>query len=139
MTHQQTGGWRRTVLAPGDGLRQWWSELGRPGKWIFGAVLFLLLGLLPLYTPPGFLDTPPGISFGGTMAQFAMIAIIAIGLNVVVGQAGLLDLATSVSMPSAPTRSRCSPARTVRGTRSVRTGSSARTGPGCPVSRSPWR
>ncbi|MCV7358614.1 branched-chain amino acid ABC transporter permease [Mycolicibacterium fluoranthenivorans] len=90
MTHQQTGGWRRTVLAPGDGLRQWWSELGRPGKWIFGAVLFLLLGLLPLYTP-GFLDTP-GISFGGTMAQFAMIAIIAIGLNVVVGQAGLLDL-----------------------------------------------
>ncbi|MGJ6123765.1 branched-chain amino acid ABC transporter permease [Mycolicibacterium sp. Y3] len=90
MTHQQTSGWRRTVLAPGDGLRQWWSELSRPGKWIFGAALFLLLGLLPLYTP-GFLDTP-GISFGGTMAQFAMIAIIAIGLNVVVGQAGLLDL-----------------------------------------------
>lgn len=90
MTHQQTSGWRRTLLAPGDGLRQWWSELSRPGKWIFGAALFLLLGLLPLYTP-GFLDTP-GISFGGTMAQFAMIAIIAIGLNVVVGQAGLLDL-----------------------------------------------
>ena len=37
------------------------------------------------------LDTP-GISFGGTMAQFAMVAIIAIGLNVVVGQTGLLDL-----------------------------------------------
>jgi branched-chain amino acid transport system permease protein len=34
----------------------------------------------------------PNISFGGTMAQFAMVAIIAIGLNVVVGQAGLLDL-----------------------------------------------
>ncbi len=48
------------------------------------------MALLPLYTPP-FLDTP-GISFGGTMAQFAMVAIIAIGLNVVVGQAGLLDL-----------------------------------------------
>ena len=48
------------------------------------------LALLPLYTPP-FLDTP-AISFGGTMAQFAMVAIIAIGLNVVVGQAGLLDL-----------------------------------------------
>ena len=42
-------------------------------------------------TRPPFLDTP-GISFGGTMAQFAMVAIIAIGLNVVVGQAGLLDL-----------------------------------------------
>lgn len=90
MSHQETTGWRRNVLAPGDGLRRWWSELGRPAKWIFGALLFLIVGLLPLYTP-GFLDTP-GISFGGTMAQFAMIAIIAIGLNVVVGQAGLLDL-----------------------------------------------
>ena len=34
----------------------------------------------------------PGTSFGGVMAQFAMYALIAIGLNVVVGQAGLLDL-----------------------------------------------
>jgi len=48
------------------------------------------LALLPLFPPP-FLATT-GISFGGTMAQFAMVAIIAIGLNVVVGQAGLLDL-----------------------------------------------
>ncbi len=53
-------------------------------------LLFGVIALLPLYTPP-FLDTP-GISFGGTLAQFAMVAIIAIGLNVVVGQAGLLDL-----------------------------------------------
>jgi branched-chain amino acid transport system permease protein len=78
------------LLAPGDGLRAWWAGLSRPVKWLFGVLLFLLLALLPLFTPP-FLDTP-GISFGGTMAQFAMIAIIAIGLNVVVGQAGLLDL-----------------------------------------------
>ena len=60
-------------------------------KWGFGvAAASALLALLPLFPPP-FLDTP-GISFGGTMAQFAMVAIIAIGLNVVVGQAGLLDL-----------------------------------------------
>jgi branched-chain amino acid transport system permease protein len=78
------------LLAPGDGLRQWWDGLGRSHKWLIGTVGFTLLALLPLYTP-AFLDTP-GISFGGTMAQFAMIAIIAIGLNVVVGQAGLLDL-----------------------------------------------
>ena len=78
------------LLAPGDGLRQWWDGLGRPQKWVFGVVGFGLLALLPLYPPP-FIDTP-GISFGGTMAQFVMIAIIAIGLNVVVGQAGLLDL-----------------------------------------------
>src|SRR5882762_1192768 len=78
------------VLAPGDRLREWWDGLPRMQKWAFGFVLFGALALLPLYTPP-FLDTP-GISFGGTMAQFAMVAIIAIGLNVVVGQAGLLDL-----------------------------------------------
>lgn len=78
------------LLAPGDGLRSWWDGLGRSHKWLVGVVGFGLLALLPLYTPP-FLDTP-GISFGGTMAQFAMIAIIAIGLNVVVGQTGLLDL-----------------------------------------------
>ncbi len=78
------------LLAPGDGLRQWWSGLTRVQKWGFGVIGFGALALLPLYTP-SFLDTP-GISFGGTMAQFAILAIIAIGLNVVVGQAGLLDL-----------------------------------------------
>jgi len=78
------------LLAPGDVLRERWSGLGRGQKWIVGAIGFAVLALLPLYTP-AILDTP-GISFGGTMAQFAMVAIIAIGLNVVVGQAGLLDL-----------------------------------------------
>jgi branched-chain amino acid transport system permease protein len=71
-------------------LMEWWDGLSRAQKWVFGIILFLAMGLSPLFTPP-FLDTP-GISFGGTMAQFAMVAIIAIGLNVVVGQAGLLDL-----------------------------------------------
>ena len=79
-----------TWMAPGDSLREGWSQLSRVQKWGFGALGFGALALLPLYTP-AFLDTP-GISFGGVMAQFAMVAIIAIGLNVVVGQAGLLDL-----------------------------------------------
>ena len=79
-----------TWMAPGDSLREWRSQLSRVQKWGFGALGFGALALLPLYTP-AFLDTP-GISFGGVMAQFAMVAIIAIGLNVVVGQAGLLDL-----------------------------------------------
>src|ERR1700755_3413390 len=78
------------LLAPGDGLRRWWATLGRPQKWIFGVIGFGLLALPPLYTP-GFINTP-GIRFGGPMAAFVMVAIIAIGLNVVVGQAGLLDL-----------------------------------------------
>jgi branched-chain amino acid transport system permease protein len=78
------------LLAPGDGLREWWERLSRPQKWIFGVIGFGLLALLPLYTP-GFIDTR-GISFDDKMKAFGMIAIIAIGLNVVVGQAGLLDL-----------------------------------------------
>ncbi len=78
------------VLAPGDGLRNWWAGLSRVQKWGFGVIGFGLLALLPLFPPP-FLNTP-GISLGGTLAQFAMVAIIAIGLNVVVGQTGLLDL-----------------------------------------------
>lgn len=81
---------RTSWLAPGDGVRHWWSGLSRVQKWGFGVVGFCALALLPLFPPP-FLATT-GISFGGTMAQFAMVAIIAIGLNVVVGQAGLLDL-----------------------------------------------
>ncbi|MBP2452481.1 branched-chain amino acid ABC transporter permease [Mycolicibacterium lutetiense] len=80
----------KTLLAPGDALRESWSTLPRAAKWVVGVAGFGLLALLPLFTP-SFLDTP-GISFGGTMAQFVMVAIIAVGLNVVVGQAGLLDL-----------------------------------------------
>ncbi|MGB3324420.1 MAG: branched-chain amino acid ABC transporter permease [Mycolicibacterium fortuitum] len=80
----------KALLAPGDAIREAWATLPRVAKWIVGAVGFPLLALLPLFTP-SFLNTT-GISFGGTMAQFAMVAIIAIGLNVVVGQAGLLDL-----------------------------------------------
>ncbi len=91
MSEQTPGKWSGRLLAPpGDGLRGWWSGLSRVQKWGFGILGFALLALSPLHPPP-FFDTP-GISFGGTMAQFAMVAIIAIGLNVVVGQAGLLDL-----------------------------------------------
>lgn len=93
MTNRQEpshGSIRQALLAPGDAIRNRWSALPRQAKWIVGVPVFVLLALLPL-SPPGFLDTP-GVSFGGTMAQFAMVAVIAIGLNVVVGQAGLLDL-----------------------------------------------
>jgi branched-chain amino acid transport system permease protein len=71
-------------------LRGWWSDLSRVGKWGFGLVGFAVMALLPIFTP-SFLNTP-GISFDAVLAQFAMVALIAIGLNVVVGQAGLLDL-----------------------------------------------
>ena len=71
------------LTRPGDVLRYWWDGLTRQGKWVVGLVVFVLIALFPLFPPP-FLNTP-GISLGGTMAQFAMTAMIAIGLNVVVG------------------------------------------------------
>ncbi|WP_282785451.1 MULTISPECIES: branched-chain amino acid ABC transporter permease [unclassified Nocardia] len=80
----------RTMRGVGDALRAWWGGLSRPAQWAVGVPAIVALALLPLFPPP-LLDTP-GTSFGGVMAQFAMTALIAIGLNVVVGQAGLLDL-----------------------------------------------
>ncbi|WP_068269176.1 branched-chain amino acid ABC transporter permease [Aldersonia kunmingensis] len=74
----------------GDAIRSWWDGLARPMQWLVGVPGIIALALLPLFPPP-FFDTPAA-NFGGVMAQFAMYALIAIGLNVVVGQAGLLDL-----------------------------------------------
>ncbi|MEV6429807.1 branched-chain amino acid ABC transporter permease [Nocardia sp. NPDC051463] len=86
----QSGAEQTAGHGVGDALRTWWGGLSRPAQWGVGVPALILLALLPLYPPP-FLDTP-GTSFGGVMAQFAMYALLAIGLNVVVGQAGLLDL-----------------------------------------------
>ncbi|MFI6869716.1 branched-chain amino acid ABC transporter permease [Nocardia sp. NPDC050406] len=81
---------QRPMRGVGDALRSWWGGLSRPAQWGIGVPAILVLALLPLFPPP--LLNTPGTSFGGVMAQFAMYALIAIGLNVVVGQAGLLDL-----------------------------------------------
>ncbi|MGO4614644.1 branched-chain amino acid ABC transporter permease [Nocardia sp. 2YAB30] len=74
----------------GDTIRAWWDGLSRPAQWGVGIPILVLLALLPLFPPP-LLDTP-SYNFGLVMAQVAMYALLAIGLNVVVGQAGLLDL-----------------------------------------------
>jgi branched-chain amino acid transport system permease protein len=74
----------------GDSFRSWWNALSRPAQWAFGAPFILLIALLPLLNVP--VLTTVGTNFGGVMAQFGMYALIAIGLNVVVGQTGLLDL-----------------------------------------------
>ncbi len=77
-------------LGIGDRLRLRWDTLPRPAQWGFGVPALILLALLPVLRPP--VLTTVGTDFGGVMAQFGMYALLAIGLNVVVGQAGLLDL-----------------------------------------------
>ena len=74
----------------GDRIRLWWDALPRPTQWLFGAAGFLFVGLLPIIRPP--VLTTVGTDFGGVLAQFGMYALLAVGLNVVVGSAGLLDL-----------------------------------------------
>ncbi|MFW0791576.1 branched-chain amino acid ABC transporter permease [Gordonia sp. CPCC 205333] len=71
-------------------IRDRWNDLSRPMQWLVGAPLILLIALLPVINPPFIATT--AVDFGATMAQVAMVALIAIGLNVVVGQTGLLDL-----------------------------------------------
>lgn len=74
----------------GDKIRLWWNTLPRPTQWAVGAIGIVLLGALPILNPPGIATI--GADFGSVLAQFGMVALLAIGLNVVVGQAGLLDL-----------------------------------------------
>ncbi|GEE03255.1 high-affinity branched-chain amino acid ABC transporter (LivM) [Gordonia spumicola] len=81
------GGFFATI---GDRIRTWWDAQSRPAQWGVGLVGFVLLALLPVIKPP--IITTTATDFGATLAQFAMVALIAIGLNVVVGQAGMLDL-----------------------------------------------
>jgi branched-chain amino acid transport system permease protein len=77
-------------LSFSDKLRLWWDALARPTQWAIGVPFILLIALLPVIKPP--LLTTVGTDFGSVLAQFGMVALIAIGLNVVVGQTGLLDL-----------------------------------------------
>ncbi|WP_158863666.1 branched-chain amino acid ABC transporter permease [Leifsonia sp. AG29] len=82
------GGRRKGPLQP---LRDWWNGLPRGAQWawllIVVAIAYALpyLNFFPLTTEPGN-DWP--------LACFAMAtyALVAVGLNVVVGYAGLLDL-----------------------------------------------
>ncbi len=75
----------------GDRLRLWWDAQARPTQWAIGVPFLIFLALVPILNIPVLATV--GTNFGGVMAQFGMMALIAIGLyNVVVGEAGLLDL-----------------------------------------------
>ena len=76
-------------LSFSDKLRLWWDALARPTQWLIGVPFIVFIALLPVIRPP--VLTTVGTDFGGVLAQFGMYALLAIGLNVVVGQTGLLD------------------------------------------------
>jgi len=72
-------------------FRTWWNNLSRPQQWLALIPLVVLIYLIPLINPP-LLTTEPGTNFPISMANAARFALAALGLNIVVGQAGLLDL-----------------------------------------------
>ena len=71
-------------------LRERISALPRPAKLALVVVAALLAYALPLLEPP--LITTPGTDFGGVLFTVAVYMLVALGLNIVVGYAGLLDL-----------------------------------------------
>ncbi|WP_426593834.1 branched-chain amino acid ABC transporter permease [Cellulomonas sp. McL0617] len=77
-------------LGLGDRLRLWWDALPRQMQWLVGSPIIIFIALLPVLRLP--VITTVGTDFGSVLAQFGMYALLAIGLNVVVGQTGLLDL-----------------------------------------------
>jgi branched-chain amino acid transport system permease protein len=71
-------------------LGAWWNNLSRVQQWGMLIPLVILIYALPELNPPLLATT--GTDFPTAMFDVARYALVAIGLNVVVGQAGLLDL-----------------------------------------------
>ncbi|WP_285727308.1 branched-chain amino acid ABC transporter permease [Psychromicrobium xiongbiense] len=81
--------------ASGGGLfRAWgekWRMLPRWQQWGWLLIIVVLAYLLPVLNPP-IITTEPGTNFAIACSQMAIFALVAVGLNIVVGYAGLLDL-----------------------------------------------
>jgi branched-chain amino acid transport system permease protein len=79
---------RRGIFSP---LSDRWNRLPRPQQWGFLLIVVVLAYALPVLNPP-FITSEPGNDWAITCFQMAVYALVAVGLNVVVGYAGLLDL-----------------------------------------------
>ena len=72
-------------------LRERWNDLTRPQQWLWLIAVVVLAYLLPVLNIP-ILTTAPGNDWPLACFSMASFALIAVGLNIVVGYAGLLDL-----------------------------------------------
>jgi branched-chain amino acid transport system permease protein len=71
-------------------LKQRIIALPKPAKIALWVVLALFAYALPLLEPP--IISTPGTDFGGVLFTVTIYCLLALGLNIVVGYAGLLDL-----------------------------------------------
>jgi branched-chain amino acid transport system permease protein len=80
----------------GAAFRSRWNSLSRQQQWLWSLIIIFVLVILPFINSDfpllGLINTEPGTDFPISLFNAARTALIAIGLNVVVGQAGLLDL-----------------------------------------------
>jgi branched-chain amino acid transport system permease protein len=74
-----------------SGISSWWNARSRPEQWGLLVPVAALIYFLPIINPP-IITTEPATDFSIALFNAAVFALIAIGLNVVIGQAGLLDL-----------------------------------------------
>jgi branched-chain amino acid transport system permease protein len=72
------------------GLMDRWRELPKPVRFVVLLLGAVLLYLLPLLEPPYL--SPSGSDFGAVLFNVSAYVLVALGLNVVLGYAGLLDL-----------------------------------------------
>jgi branched-chain amino acid transport system permease protein len=72
-------------------LNEWWERQPRLAQFGILAPIVALVFFLPVINPP-FITTEPGNDWPLACFDMARFALVALGLNVVVGQAGLLDL-----------------------------------------------
>lgn len=78
---------RRDLLG---GLRRRLSGMPRWAQFLLMVAIALLCYVLPLLEPP--IISTPGTDFGGVLFTVSVYVLVAVGLNIVVGYAGLLDL-----------------------------------------------
>src|SRR4051812_26929539 len=80
----------------GEAMSSWWRSLPRSAKAVIGVLSYVVAVLLPYIPDVPVLSTifaPPGTDFASVLFYpVGCYVLVAIGLNIVVGQAGLLDL-----------------------------------------------
>ena len=85
-----SAGTSRAAARRGERVREVWHGMPRPVKWLLGVLGVLFFYALPILDPP--LISTPNTDFGGVLFIVAVYALVALGLNIVVGYAGLLDM-----------------------------------------------
>ncbi len=88
LDQEESFGGRRRFLG---GWRRRWNRMARWQQWLFLIIVLAAIYYLPVANP-WLITTEPGNDFPISCFQMAVYALVGVGLNVVVGFAGLLDL-----------------------------------------------